>query len=357
MKKKLLALCCAAMLAVLSACSLPSASDLHAISSDEFWYGLAEQGYDVEAYDATAAMAAGYGSNFTDRCPDFGYYFDEQAEFGVFNFEDNGTAAGYFTQMSDYFGDLCNAESSVTAGTVRMYSGTNRDDDLSCLLYKADNCVLMATSNYEGADRIREVAEYLMTTEFGELGSAQGPVESTDDTRGGFGALTGQEAPAPVGDEIEQSDFMSEVETTETQEPADSGSLSVAARTGQVYEIDWSDGTTLSIPTDPSWEVDDAYDYSLYVDAGDFSVSYSNSYCSTEDEVAQDLVEIYGCDIENCGQETYNGWPVYIGVKYDSLGYTFYVFQDVGREEFLFIRIDDYSDIPADEVIAQFLIP
>ena len=51
MRKKILALCCAAMLAALSACSLPSATEMHAITTDQFWYGLAEQGYDIGQHD------------------------------------------------------------------------------------------------------------------------------------------------------------------------------------------------------------------------------------------------------------------------------------------------------------------
>lgn len=217
-----------------------------------------------------------------------------------------------------------------------------------------------------GADRMAEVANYLVTTDFGDVGTTQPADTEGPDTgrsQGGGFAKPADEEPTDTQEPVEEQPA-EELPATDgdnfsekLEQIAGGEDLESAGESGAEYTIDWGDGTELAIPAKAGWEVDDSYDYTLYVDDGDFSVSYSNSNCSTEDEVAEYLVEVYTCEPENREKTSYDGKTVYVGTKTDSLGNTFYVFQDIGREDFLFIRIDDYSGSPADEVIPQFLLP
>lgn len=362
MRKKILALCCATMLAALSACSLPSATEMHAITTDQFWYGLAEQGYDIEANDHTAELAEAAG----DILEDCAYYLEAPTAYELYIFHTNADASGFFSAQVENYEEMCNSRQSQSSGAVRMFKGSNKDDDFACLIYKVDNMILLGGSDMDGADRMAEVADYLVTTDFGDVGTQQpADADGSDSGRNQSGGFT-----KPTKDE--PADTQEPVEEQPTEDPpitdGDSFSekleqiacgdkLEPAGEDGTEYTIDWGDGTELAIPAKAGWEVDDSYDYTLYVDDGDFSVSYSNSNCSTEDEVAEYLVEVYTCEPENCEKTSYDGKTVYVGTKTDSLGNTFYVFQDIGREDFLFIRINDYSGSPADEVIPQFLLP
>lgn len=362
MRKKILALCCAAMLAALSACSLPSATEMHAITTDEFWYGLEEQGYDIEANDHTATLAEMAGDNLEDCA----YYWDDPTEYGLYIFGSSADASAFFGSAVEDYEEMCNNQQSKSSGAVRMFKGSNKDDDFACLIYKVDKMILIGGSDMDGSDRMAEVADYLVTTDFGDVEARQeGNAEDLDDGRnqgGGF-AKPAEEEPTDTQEPVEdqpvedQSTAEDDSFSEKLQEIAGGDTLEPAGQDDAEYTIDWGDGTELAIPTKPGWEVDDNYDYTLYVDDGDFSVSYSNSNCSSEEEVAEYLVEVYTCEPENCEKTSYGGKTVYVGTKTDSLGNTFYVFQDIGREDYLFMRIDDYSGSTADEVIPQFLLP
>ena len=362
MRKKILALCCATMLAALSACSLPSATEMHTITTDEFWYGLAEQGYDIEANDHTETLAEMAG----DDLEDCAYYWEDPTEYGLYIFDTNADASVFFGMAIEDYEEMCNSKQSQSSGSVRMFKGSNKDDDFACLVYKVDNMILLGGSDMAGADRMAEVADYLVTTDFGDVGTTQPADTEGPDTgrsQGGGFAKPADEEPTDTQEPVEgqpaeelpatDGDSFSE----KLEQIAGGEDLESAGESGAEYTIDWGDGPELAIPAKAGWEVDDNYDYTLYVDDGDFSVSYSNSNCSSEDEVAEYLVEVYTCEPENCEKTSYDGKTVYVGTKTDSLGNTFYVFQDIGREDFLFIRIDDYSGSPADEVIPQFLLP
>ena len=362
MRKKILALCCATMLAALSACSLPSATEMHAITTDQFWYGLAEQGYDIEANDHTAELAEAAG----DILEDCAYYLEAPTAYELYIFHTNADASGFFSAQVENYEEMCNSRQSQSSGAVRMFKGSNKDDDLACLIYKVDNMILLGGSDMAGADRMAEVADYLVTTDFGDVGTTQ-PADTEDpDTgrsQGGGFAKPGDGEPADTQEPVEEQPADEQPATDgdsfseKLEQVAGGDKLESAGQDGAEYTIDWGDGTELAIAAKAGWEVDDSYDYTLYVDDGDFLVSYSNSNCSSEDEVAEYLVEVYTCEPENCEKTTYNGKTVYVGTKTDSLSNTFYVFQNIGREDFLFIRIDDYSGSPADEVIPQFLLP
>lgn len=364
MRKKILVLCCAVMLTALSACSLPSATEMRAITTDEFWYGLAEQGYDIEANDHTSTLAEMAGGNLEDCA----YYWDDPTEYGLYIFDSNADASVFFGSAVEEYEEMCNSKQSKSSGAVRIFKGSNKDDDFACLVYKVDNVILLGGSDMDGADRMAEVADYLVTTDFGDVGSHQADNAKESDTgrnQGGGFANPTEKDPVDTQEPVDQQPVEGQPATEDKddsfseklQEIAGGDKLESAGQDGAEYTIDWGDGTELAIPAKAGWEVDDSYDYTLYVDDGDFSVSYSNSNCSTEDEVAEYLVEVYTCDPENCEKTSYDGKTVYVGTKTDSLGNTFYVFQDIDREDFLFIRIDDYSGSLADEVIPQFLLP
>ena len=172
MKKKMFAkigLLSMSLIVMLSACSLPSISEMKPISTAEFWYGLEEQGYDVDSYEATDALLSVYGDAITDVCTDYAYYYDDPIEYALFVFNDNSSASSFYEQLESTYEDMTSSHENKSMGAVRLFKGSNKADDFTCLAYKVDEVVLMAASDIDDSDRIAEVSEYLMTTDFGDI--------------------------------------------------------------------------------------------------------------------------------------------------------------------------------------------
>ena len=356
MKKKLFAkigLLSMSLVIMLSACSLPNISAIKPISTAEFWYGLEEQGYDVDSYEATDALLSVYGDALTDICTDYAYYYDDPIEYALFVFNDNSSASSFYAQLESTYEDMTSSHENKSMGSVRLFKGSNKADDFTCLAYKVDDVILMAASDIEDSDRIAKVSEYLMTTDFGNIkdfGNEEAELPQETDIPDADREL--QVAP-------ESDTSRNEMVVDESAESAMlSGALYKTDRDGPTYTISWDYESEFSIPTKADWEVDDQYSYTLYADTDNIYSYYRNSGYCTEEEVAEALVDIFGCDMNNFRKTTYDGEDIIVGAKEDDFGTrNFYVFQDVGREEYLLIAITVFDDTPANEAISNFIIP